>query len=142
MLEDADGPKEPPRERAERRWRNNALRKKYKEGRMPILAIVDPDTIDYEGRKVRLPKALPPEIGSIIATTEAEQKVVRDRRQRALRQLFSFLYEDMEREKILISTVGRQLNLIANEQMRRRLRLEKIRRKEAGIAQREMEIGK
>jgi hypothetical protein len=30
MLKDADGQKESPKERAERIWRNNALRKKYK----------------------------------------------------------------------------------------------------------------
>jgi hypothetical protein len=142
MLKDADGPKEPPMERAERKWRNNALRRKYKEGRMPIVAIVDPDTIDYDNRKIHLSTDAPPEIGSIIATTEAERKVVRERKQRALRQLFSFLYEDMERKKILIKTVRPQLNLIANEQMLRRLLLEKIRRKEASIAQREMETGK
>lgn len=142
MLKDADGPKEPPRERAERKWRNNALRRKYKEGRMPIVAIVDPDTIDYDNRKIHLSTDAPPEFGSIIATTEAERKVVRERKQRALRQLFSFLYEDMERKKILIRTVGPQLNLIANEQMHRRLLLEKIRREEASIAQREMETGK
>jgi hypothetical protein len=109
---------------------------------MPIVAIVGPDTIDYDNRKIHLSTDASPGIGSIIAATEAEQKVVRDRKQRALRQLFSFLYEDMERKKILIKTVGPQLNLIANEQMRRRLLLEKIRRLETNIAQREVEIVK
>jgi len=142
MLKDNGGRKEPPEQVAERKWRNNALRTKYKEGKMPVVAIVDPETIDYVNQKIHLPKEAPPEIGSIIPTNEAEKKLVRDRKQRALRQLFSFLYEDMERKKILIKAVRPEINLLVHERERRILLLEKIRRLEASIAQREQESGK
>jgi hypothetical protein len=66
MVKDLDGPKEPPERVAERKWRNNVLRAKYKENKMPVVAIVDPADIDYVNKKVRLDKNPPPEVGTVL----------------------------------------------------------------------------
>jgi hypothetical protein len=54
MAKGIDSSKEPARKTAERKWRNHALVKRYKEGKLPFVAIVDPDDVDYEKRKVHL----------------------------------------------------------------------------------------
>jgi hypothetical protein len=66
MIKEFDRPKEPAQKLAERKWRNNALRKKLKEGALPINLLVDPDCIDYENRKVHLKKEAPPEPAEVI----------------------------------------------------------------------------
>jgi hypothetical protein len=84
-------------------------------------------------------KESPPEAGSIIPANEAEEKLARKRKQRALRQLFSFLYEDMAKKKLLVKVIQPKITI---EMERRKLMLEKIRRLEASIAQREREASK
>jgi hypothetical protein len=100
--------------------------------------LVDPECIDYENGKVNV-KESPPEAGSIIPANEVEEKLLRKRKQRALRQLFSFLYEDMAKKKLLVNVIQPKVSI---EMERCRLMLEKIRRLEASIAQREKEASK
>jgi hypothetical protein len=132
MLKDQDKNKEPARRKAERKWRNHELAKKYKTGKMPFLAIVDHENVDYEKAKVHLEKN-EPIIGSVVPPADpATIKLARNRTQKRLRELFSFLYEDMEHKKLLVMmALLNPPKPMSDEQMLYRLKLEKLRRLEA-----------
>jgi hypothetical protein len=66
MVKELDGPKEPSEKIAERRWRNNALAKKAKEGKTPVPMMVYPEDIDYVNKKVRVDKNPPPDVATVI----------------------------------------------------------------------------
>jgi hypothetical protein len=73
MSDDLDKSKESARKTAERRWRNHALVKKYKAGKLPFVAVVDPDDVDYEQQKIHLGKDKATEPGHL-STNDAKLK--------------------------------------------------------------------
>ena len=70
MANDIDSSKESARKTAERRWRNYELVKKYKAGKLPFVAVVDPDDVDYEQRKIHLVKDKATESGHLSTNDE------------------------------------------------------------------------
>ena len=104
--------KEPARTRAERKWRNKAIIDKIREA----LA------------KDREPGTSEPVLGSIIPPSDPETiNLARKYRERRLREIFSFLYEDMKRSVSMVALLRRPLS---DEEMLHRLKLEKLRRLE------------
>jgi hypothetical protein len=122
MVKELDGPKEPSEKVAERKWRNNALAKKAKEGQKPIPMMVYPDDIDYVTFKVKVDKNPP---GTVI-----ENKAKRLRggfETKFLKEIRSMLDErKRENYNALVAHVT---------SYRRKLMLEKLRRYE--LAERE-----
>jgi hypothetical protein len=56
MVQDLDGPKEPAERVAERRWRNQQIRQKIKEGKTLVPVMVYPEDIDYVNKRVKVDK--------------------------------------------------------------------------------------
>jgi hypothetical protein len=125
MAEDLDKPRETSERIAERRWRNNALAKKAKEGKAPIPMMVYPEDIDYVNKKVRVDKNPPPDVATVI-----ENKAKRLRggfETKFLKEIRSMLDErKRENYNALVAHVT---------SYRRKLMLEKLRRYE--LAERE-----
>jgi hypothetical protein len=121
-----DPPSESASKKAERKWRNNALRTKYKENKMPFVAVVDPDDIDYENRKVHINNDAPPKPASIIETDDPKVE-------RFERKFLKDIRAAMNEHKQINMTIYRA----AIRQQKKRILLEIIRRREANIAARE-----
>jgi hypothetical protein len=126
MAGDPDRPMETARKRAARKWANNALRKRYKEGTMPIVAVVDPDTIDWDNEKIHLKKEAPPQPADVVKNDDPKANKFESKFIKDIRAM-------MEAHKL--RNVELQLALIAEE--KRKLLKEKLRRLEASIAERE-----
>jgi hypothetical protein len=122
-----DPPKVPASKRATRMWRNHALTKRIKEGKKLVPLLVDPDCIDYENRKVHLSKEAPQPAEVIENETPRknrfETKFIKDIRA-------------MMNEHKAINVAWYRAVIY---QQKRRLLLEKLRRLEVSIAQREGE---
>jgi hypothetical protein len=121
-----DLPGESAKKRAARKWRNNALRAKYKEGKMPIVAIVDPETIDWENKKVHLKKEAPPQPADVI---ENEDPRVSRLETKFLKDIRAMMNEHKAKN------IERYAAHLAHR--KRILLKEKLRRLELSIAQRE-----
>lgn len=65
MSKNPDNPTESSEVRAERMWRNNQLRQKYKEGKMPVHVMANPEDINYVTKKIRV-EVDPAPIGSVV----------------------------------------------------------------------------
>jgi hypothetical protein len=124
-VKDLDKPKESSERIAERRWRNNALAKKAKEGKALVPLMVYSEDIDYVNKKVRVDKNPPPDVATVI-----ENKAKRRRNgfeTKFLKEVRSTLDE---------RKVENYIALVAHvTSYRRKLMLEKLRRYE--LAERE-----
>jgi hypothetical protein len=123
-----DPPKEPASKRATRMWRNHALTRRIKEGKKLVPLLVDPDCIDYDNRKVHLPKEAPPQPAEVIENDDPranrfETKFIKDIRA-------------MMNEHKAINVAWYRAVIY---QQKRRLLLEKLKRLEASIAGRQGE---
>lgn len=103
---------------------------------MPIVAIVDPDTIDWDNQKVHLKKDAAPQPADVIETEKRKNDILPRTQERFKKEIRKMLDEHKEKNIQLYAAH------IAHQ--RRRLMLEKIRRlklfiaaSEARIAQRE-----
>jgi hypothetical protein len=132
MDKDLDMPTESSEQKATRMWKNHQLRNKYKENKMPVVAVVDPENIDYVNKKIRLPKTSPPEVGTVIETEKPRVESVRRFEDKFRKEIKSILSEHKER------TIEAYRAIIQHQ--RRQLLLEKIRRLEASIAQKQKAI--
>jgi hypothetical protein len=128
MLKDLFGGKEPASRKAERMWLNNQIRRKFKEGKLPEILLVDPDQIDYTNRKILINNDAPPKPASVIETDNPKVE-------RFERKFLKDIRAAMNEHKQINMTIYRA----AIRQQKKRLLLEIIRRREANIAQREGE---
>jgi hypothetical protein len=130
MSKDLDKPTESSEHRATRMWRNHQLRQKYKENKMPVVAIVDPADIDYVNKKVRLEKNPAPEVGTVLVNKAKRRPGGFERK--FLKEIRGILEErKQENLKLIAASIAHQKKILT---------LEKIRRLEISIAQMEKEI--
>jgi hypothetical protein len=127
MSKEIEHPKEPAREKAARRWRNHDLVKRYKEGRLPFVAVVDPDDIDYENQKIHVKES--PKIASVIETDKPKADNLTRLQNRFKKEIRDMLVDHTQRNLALYAA--------SLQHQKRVLLLEKLRRLEAGIAQAE-----
>jgi hypothetical protein len=130
MSKDPDNPRETSEQRAERMWRNNQLRQKYKEGKMPVAMMVNPEDIDHVNFKVRVNKDPPPEVGTVVINKGKRKPVSFERK--FLKEIRAML-DERKQEYIEMMRAS-----LAHE--RRKLMLEKLRRMELRIAESEKKI--
>lgn len=124
-MKDLDGPKEPPKDRAERMWRNNQLRQKYKDKKMPVVGIVDPADIDYVNREIRVDKNPPPEVATVIETSDPKADSITKFENLFKKELRAILNERKQENLKIVEDYRRYVR-----QQRRLLMLEKLRRYE------------
>jgi phosphoglycerate-specific signal transduction histidine kinase len=117
MLKEHDGPKEPAEKRAERKWKNNQLRQKLIASKVPAHAVIDQNA--------------PPAVATVVTTERPKAKSVTRFENRFKKDIRAMLDEHKERN------MSAHLAIIQHQ--RRRLLLEKIRRLEVRIAEREGE---
>jgi hypothetical protein len=125
MSKDLDKPTESSEQIAERKWRNNALSKKLKEGKTLVPMMVYPEDIDYVNKKVHLDKNPP---GTVIENDKKPRAFYGFER-KFLKEVRSIL-DERKRANLEIIIAG-----IRHE--RRILMLERIRRLELSIARNE-----
>jgi hypothetical protein len=118
MLKEHDGPKEPAEKRATRKWANNQLRQKIIASKIPSPVVIDPKA--------------PPAVATVIKTERPKAKSVTRFENRFKKEIRAMLDEHKERNLIA--------HLAIIQHQRRRLLLEKIRRLEVSIAEREGEL--
>jgi hypothetical protein len=122
--------KKPAERVAERKWGNNALRKKIKEGKTPVPMMVNPGDIDYVNKKVRVDKNAPPEVATVIENKAKRRPGGFERR--FLKEVRAIL-EERKRENV-------ELIRASLRHQRLRLMLEKLRRLELMVAESEKRI--
>jgi hypothetical protein len=130
MSKNPDNPTESSEKRAERMWRNNQLRQKYKEGKMPVAMMVNPEDIDHVNFKVRVNKDPSPEVGTVVINKGKRKPVSFERK--FLKEIRAML-DERKQEHIEMIRAS-----LAHE--RRKLMLEKLRRMELRIAESEKKV--
>jgi hypothetical protein len=129
-MKDLEKPTESSEQIAERKWRNNALSKKLKEGKVPIPVMVDPQDIDYVNKKVKVDKNPPPDVATVLVNKAKRRPGGFERK--FLKEVRAILDERKQENLRLIRASIRH--------QKRRLMLEKIRRLELSIAESEKRI--
>jgi hypothetical protein len=115
MLKEHAGPKEPAERRATRKWGNNQLRQKIIASKAPAHAVID--------------RNAPPALATVIKTERPKAKSVTRFENRFKKDIRAMLDDHKERNMIA--------HLAIIQHQRRRLLLDKIRRLEVSIAERE-----
>jgi hypothetical protein len=129
MSKNPDNPRESSEKRAERMWRNNQLRQEYKEGKMPVHIMANPEDINYVTKEVKV-HIDPAPIGSVLVNKGKRKPVSFERK--FLKEIRAMLDERKQENLELIRASLRH--------ERRRLMLEKLRRMELRIAESEKRL--
>jgi hypothetical protein len=120
MAKEIDNSKEPARKKAERRWRNHALVKKYKAGKLPFVAVVNPDDVDYEKQKVHLPKGHEPKIAETVTNDGRRDGSLRRFESRFIKEIRTMLEGHNQRNLMLYAaSLQHQKYLLLKEKLRR-----------------------
>jgi hypothetical protein len=97
---------------------------------MPVIGIVDPDDIDYVNKKVHLDKNPPPEVATVVENKS--KRLAGGFERKFLKEIRAILDERKQENLRIVEAYARHIR-----QERRKLMLEKIRRLELRIAERE-----
>jgi hypothetical protein len=126
MMNDDDPRKESASDVAKRKWRNNELSKKYRDGKMPTMMVVDPDDVDWDEGKVKAAEKL--DLTSVIENDDPRVSKFERRLKKEIREMMRGYNEE--------NLIKYRLYL---QSQRHRYLTEKLKRLEAMAAQQESE---